>query len=76
MAAWCSANRLLPRFVAFYACLGGLNFSVWEGLGPLSAQALLLPALAGVGFAGMRSFVFYRGSRGLLGHLKTDHGEN
>src|SRR5208282_3141466 len=49
--------RLIPRFFAFYACLGALNFLllrvlIWGGLGPLWAQALLLPVLAGVGFVG------------------------
>jgi putative flippase GtrA len=76
-----TSYRLLPRFVAFYVCLGGLNFLllrtlVWEGLGPLWAQALLLPVLAGVGFVGMRRFVFHRGPPGLLGHVRAGDGEN
>jgi putative flippase GtrA len=58
-----TSYRLFPRFLAFYACLGGLNFLMlraltWGGLGPLWAQALLLPVLAVGGFAGMRLFVF------------------
>ena len=55
--------KLLPRFLIFYAGLGGLNFVLLRtltssGLGPLWAQALLLPGLAVVGFSGMRRFVF------------------
>jgi putative flippase GtrA len=62
-----TSYRLLPRFLFFYAGLGGLNFLLlralsWSGLGPLLAQALLLPLLAGVGFFGMRQFVFRGGS--------------
>jgi len=58
-----TSYRLLPRFLAFYACVGGLNFLqlralTWSGMGPLLAQALLLPVLASVGFVGMRRFVF------------------
>jgi putative flippase GtrA len=57
--------RLFPRFLALYISFGGLNFLLlrsltWGGLGPLSAQALLLPVLAIGGFAGMRLFVFRR----------------
>jgi putative flippase GtrA len=75
-----TSYRQLPRFVAFYASVGGLNFLLlraltWGGLGPLWAQALLLPVLAGVGFVGMRSFVFRRGPPGPLGHLKVGDGE-
>jgi putative flippase GtrA len=58
-----TSHRLFPRFLALYTCLGGLNFLTlraltWGGLGPLWAQALLLPVLAVGGFAGMRLFVF------------------
>jgi len=72
--------RLLPRFLAFYACLGGLNFLllralVWGGVGPLWAQALLLPALAGVGFVGMRRLVFHRGAPDLFEHRKARDGK-
>ena len=60
-----TSYRLFPRFLAFYTSLGGLNFLLLRsltsgGLGPLSAQALLLPVLAVGGFAGMRIFVFRR----------------
>lgn len=53
----------LPRFVVFYGCLCFLNWLsitllARVGLGPLLAQALLLPLLALSGFAGMRFFVF------------------
>jgi putative flippase GtrA len=76
-----TSYRLLPRFLAFYACLGALNFLllralIWGGLGPLWAQALLLPVLAGVGFVGMRRFIFHRGPPGSLEHLKAGDGEN
>jgi putative flippase GtrA len=76
-----TSHRLLPRFVVFYAGLGSLNFLllralIWGGLGPLWAQALLLPVLAGVGFVGMRRFVFHRGPPGSLGHLRAGDGEN
>ena len=75
-----TSHRLLPRFLAFYACLGGLNYSllrglVWGGLGPLGAQALLLPLLAGVGFVGMRHFVFRREPPDQLMDLKARDGE-
>ena len=58
-----TSYRLFPRFLAFYLCLGGLNFALlrvltWSGMGPLWAQAVLLPVLAGVGFVGMRRLVF------------------
>lgn len=54
---------VMPRFLVFYAALGLANFALlhllgsWQ-VGPLLAQALLLPALALLGFFGMRSFVF------------------
>ena len=62
-----TSHRLLPRFLLFYLALGGMNFVLlralgWIGAGPLLAQALLLPILAGFGYLGMRSFVF-RGQR-------------
>jgi len=58
-----TALRLLPRFLLFYLALGALNFGLlralgWAGLGPLVAQALLLPVLAACGYLGMRFFVF------------------
>ncbi len=58
-----TSYKLLPRFLIFYAALGGLNFLslrglTWTGVGPLLAQGLLLPILAGVGFIGLRRFVF------------------
>jgi putative flippase GtrA len=58
-----TSHRLLPRFLVFYCGLGGLNFLLlrmltYLGVGPLWAQALLLPVLAGAGFIGMRLFVF------------------
>ena len=58
-----TSARVMPRFLAFYAALGLVNFGLLHllgmiGLGPLLAQALLLPVLAVLGFAGMRQFVF------------------
>jgi SAM-dependent methyltransferase/putative flippase GtrA len=53
----------LPRFFIFYSGIGVLNFALLRVLtrldiGPLWAQAVLLPMLAAIGFFGMRSFVF------------------
>jgi putative flippase GtrA len=75
-----TSYRLLPRFLAFYACLGGLNYSllralVWGGLEPLWAQAVLLPLLAGIGFVGMRRFVFRSGRPDQLVDLKAGDAE-
>lgn len=58
-----TSRRLLPRFLLFYLALGSLNFVLlrllgWTGLGPLLAQALLLPVLAACGYLGLRGFVF------------------
>jgi putative flippase GtrA len=58
-----TSARVLPRFLVFYAALGLVNFGLLHlltslGIGPLLAQALLLPVLAVLGFAGMRLFVF------------------
>lgn len=58
--------KLLPRFLLFYAVMGGANFALLRalgalGIGPLLAQALLLPVLAAMGYFGMRRFV-YRGA--------------
>jgi putative flippase GtrA len=58
-----TSRRLLPRFVCFYFILGGLNFGLLRlltffGLGPLLAQAVLLPLFALVGYFAMRGFVF------------------
>ena len=63
-----TAARLLPSFLLFYLALGSLNFALlrllgWAGLGPLLAQALLLPVLAACGYFGLRSIVF-RGQTG------------
>lgn len=58
-----TSARVLPRFLVFYFALGLGNFALLHvleglGIGPLLAQALLLPVLAVAGFAGMRIFVF------------------
>jgi hypothetical protein len=54
---------LLPRFLLFYLVLTLANVALLEALtaldvGPLWAQAILLPFLAATGFLGMRRFVF------------------
>ncbi|MBR0655826.1 GtrA family protein [Plastoroseomonas arctica] len=61
---------LLPRFVLFYAALGAVNFALLRalgaaGVGPLLAQALLLPVLAAIGYLGMQRFVFRRSAPGV-----------
>ena len=60
-----TAARLLPGFLLFYLALGVLNFALlrllcWAGVGPLLAQALLLPVLAACGYFGLRGIVFNR----------------
>src|SRR5262245_28911734 len=57
-----TSHRLLPRFLVFYAGLGSMNFVLlgllaYVGLGPLVAQAVLLPVLAIAGYLGLRTFV-------------------
>lgn len=64
-------RRMLPRFLTFYAVLGLLNFLLLRalglvGLGPLVAQAVLLPVLAVVGYVGMRQFVFRENGQTLI----------
>jgi len=54
---------LLPRFVVFYLAVYVINFVLLKlltklDIGPLWAQALLLPLLAIGGFVVMRKFVF------------------
>lgn len=63
-----TSHRLLPRFLVFYAGLGGMNFVLLRllesaGLGPLVAQAVLLPLLAAAGYLGLRTFVFRAGGQ-------------
>ncbi len=58
-----TSHHLLPRFIAFYLVLAGVNFVLLRfltahGLGPLLAQALLVPPFAAVGYFAMRVFVF------------------
>jgi putative flippase GtrA len=57
-------GRRLPRFLMFYIALGGMNFVSLQlmgllGFGSFVAPAVLLPILAVVTYAGMRSFVFF-----------------
>jgi len=66
-----TSRRLLPRFLLFYLALGSLNFVLLcvlggLGFGPLVAQAVLLPVLAGCGYLGLRGFVF-RGQAAAVG---------
>jgi putative flippase GtrA len=61
-----SSGRALPRFLLGYGLIGLLNYLLLAGLGalglgPLPAQALLLPVLAVAGYTTMRFFVFRRG---------------
>ena len=63
-----TSAQIMPRFLAFYVCLGLVNFGLLRllgawGLGPLLAQAILLPVLAVLGFFGMRAFVFTAATR-------------
>lgn len=58
-----TSHRLMPRFFVFYVAIGTLNFLLLRmlnrfGIGPLLAQAILLPFLAACSYFGMRSFVF------------------
>ncbi len=58
-----TSRLLLPRFLGLYAALGVLNFTLLHflshvGLGPLAAQAGLLPLLALLSYSGMRNLVF------------------
>lgn len=67
-----TSRRLLPRFLLFYVALGTLNFVLLRvleslGLGPLLAQAVLVPVLAACGYLGLRGFVF----RGQAGPVAT-----
>lgn len=60
--------ELLPRFLLFNAALALVNFLMLKllgaiGLGPLIAQALLLPLLAISGYFGMRQLVFPHASK-------------
>ena len=58
-----TSRRTLPPFLAFYAALGlanylGLKGLIGAGIGPLLAQAILVPLLAIGGYFGMRLLVF------------------
>lgn len=60
-----TALRLLPRFLLFYLGMSTLNVVLlrllaWAGLGPLAAQAVLVPALALCSYFGMRDLVYTR----------------
>jgi putative flippase GtrA len=58
-----TSHRLLPRFFLVYAGMAALNFGLLRvvtglGLGPLVAQALLVPVQAACGYVAMQGFVF------------------
>ena len=58
-----TSRSYMPRFLAFYLVLGLINYlSLKEmshfGIGPLIAQAILVPLLAIAGYAGLRHLVF------------------
>ena len=58
-----TSAAVMPRFLGFYCSLGLTNFGLLRllgswGLGPLLAQALLLPVLAVLGYLGMRTLVY------------------
>jgi putative flippase GtrA len=62
-----TSRRYMPRFLAFYAALGLANYLLLRvlshfGMGPLLAQAILVPLLAIAGYVGLRHLVF--GQRG------------
>ena len=53
----------LPKFILFYAVFAGINYSALRGLEavgikPILGQALLLPLLAVICYAGLRLFVY------------------
>ena len=63
-----TSRNYMPRFLAFYVVLGLMNYLSLKGMshfgiGPLVAQAILVPLLAIAGYAGLRHLVFnQRGS--------------
>jgi len=61
-----TSYRLLPRFVAFYACLGGLNFLlpralVWEGLGRSRRRRCCCPRSRALALPGCAVSSFIKG---------------
>ncbi|WP_049790320.1 GtrA family protein [Agrobacterium tumefaciens] len=60
------SRRNLPRFLMFYVLFGAFNYLSLRlleeiGIKPIIGQALLLPALAILCYAGLRLFVFRTG---------------
>jgi putative flippase GtrA len=58
-----TSRSYMPRFLAFYVVLGLINYLALKalshfGIGPLIAQAVLVPLLAIAGYAGLRHLVF------------------
>ena len=58
-----AASGSMPRFFMLYAFIGSVNYGLLyiltlTGVGPLLAQAIILPALACMGYFGMKLFVF------------------
>jgi putative flippase GtrA len=61
-----TSRNYMPRFLAFYVVLGLANYLLLKalshfGIGPLIAQAILVPLLAIAGYAGLRHLVFNHG---------------
>lgn len=57
------SRQNLPRFLLFYSALAGMNYIVLRLLEtaevkPILGQAMLLPLLAAICYAGLRLFVF------------------
>ena len=55
--------RAVPRFALVNLIVAGLNFTmlrllISHGIGPVLAEAILLPMLAALGYIGMRCLVF------------------
>jgi len=55
--------KSVPRFLVLYVIIGLVNYGLLQaitksGVGPLVAQALILPILALIGYFGMKIFVF------------------
>ena len=60
-----TSHTLMPRFLLLYAVIGLANYFALRGLlhvglGPLLAQAILVPLIALVSYFGMRGLVFRR----------------
>ena len=57
------SKRAVPRFLLVNLAIAGMNFGMLrfltsKGMGPILAEAILLPMLAALGYIGMRCLVF------------------